>query len=221
MVDPVPAGRLAALRRRRRGGAPGLADQPAADGRPADRRGDPRRRGQLRDRLPRSGPKVFSREDSWLLNKKHLHEAHEFYEQYGGKTIILARFMPIVRTFAPFVAGIGKMNYARFAALQRHRRRRLGPLFLLGRLVVRRPRGRPEELRAGDPRHHRRSRSCPRSSSCAESWLTQPPAAQGDTRVPTTPRMPTWRSRASIDSRIRCADVVPVSETMETCARRT
>jgi membrane-associated protein len=63
----------------------------------------------------RLGPRVFSREDSWLLNKKHLLEAHRFYEQYGGKTIVLARFMPIVRTFAPFVAGIGKMNYARFA----------------------------------------------------------------------------------------------------------
>jgi membrane-associated protein len=63
----------------------------------------------------RLGPKVFSREDSWLLNRKHLNEAHRFYEQYGGKTIILARFMPIVRTFAPFVAGIGEMNYARFA----------------------------------------------------------------------------------------------------------
>jgi membrane-associated protein len=63
----------------------------------------------------RIGPRVFSYEDSWLLNKKHLDEAHRFYEQYGGKTIILARFMPIVRTFAPFVAGIGAMKYARFA----------------------------------------------------------------------------------------------------------
>jgi membrane-associated protein len=63
----------------------------------------------------RLGPKVFAREDSWLLNKKHLLAAQRFYEQYGGKTIILARFMPIVRTFAPFVAGIGRMNYARFA----------------------------------------------------------------------------------------------------------
>jgi membrane-associated protein len=62
----------------------------------------------------RIGPKVFSREDSWLLNKKHLKEAQRFYDNYGGKTIILARFMPIVRTFAPFVAGIGKMSYARF-----------------------------------------------------------------------------------------------------------
>ncbi len=62
------------------------------------------------------GPKVFAREDSWLLNRKHLLEAHAFYEQYGGVTIFLARFMPIIRTFAPFVAGIGKMSYARFAA---------------------------------------------------------------------------------------------------------
>jgi membrane-associated protein len=63
----------------------------------------------------RIGPRVFSREDSWLLNKKHLNRAHEFYEKYGGITIILARFVPIVRTFAPFVAGIGKMSYRRFA----------------------------------------------------------------------------------------------------------
>ena len=63
----------------------------------------------------RIGPKVFTRENSKLLNKKHLLRAQEFYEKYGGKTIILARFVPIVRTFAPFVAGIGKMGYAKFA----------------------------------------------------------------------------------------------------------
>ncbi len=62
------------------------------------------------------GPKVFTKEDSLLLNKDHLNKAHAFYEKYGGKTIILARFIPIIRTFAPFVAGIGKMTYFHFAS---------------------------------------------------------------------------------------------------------
>jgi membrane-associated protein len=62
------------------------------------------------------GPKVFHREGNRFLNKKHLQRTHEFYEQYGGKTIIIARFVPIVRTFAPFVAGIGSMTYSRFLA---------------------------------------------------------------------------------------------------------
>ena len=63
----------------------------------------------------RVGPKVFTSETSRLLNKQHLLRTQAFYEKYGGKTIILARFMPIIRTFAPFVAGIGQMRYARFA----------------------------------------------------------------------------------------------------------
>jgi membrane-associated protein len=60
------------------------------------------------------GPKVFTREDSFLLRKKHLDKASEFFAKYGGRAIILARFVPIVRTFVPFVAGVGKMNYSRF-----------------------------------------------------------------------------------------------------------
>jgi membrane-associated protein len=64
----------------------------------------------------RLGPKVFTAENSLLLSKKHLLRTQEFYERYGGKTIIIARFIPIVRTFAPFVAGIGQMRYPRFFA---------------------------------------------------------------------------------------------------------
>lgn len=60
------------------------------------------------------GPKVFYKENVRFLNKKHLERTHEFYERYGGKTIIIARFIPIIRTFAPFVAGIGSMTYWRF-----------------------------------------------------------------------------------------------------------
>lgn len=60
------------------------------------------------------GAKVFSRENSKLFNKKYLTKTEEFYEKYGGKTIIIARFVPIVRTFAPFVAGIGSMKYSVF-----------------------------------------------------------------------------------------------------------
>lgn len=62
----------------------------------------------------RLGPRVFRAESSWLLNKKHLLRTQHFYEKHGGKTIFLARFVPIVRTFAPFVAGIGQMQYRRF-----------------------------------------------------------------------------------------------------------
>jgi membrane-associated protein len=60
------------------------------------------------------GPKVFSKEKSRFFNRDYLDRTHRFYERYGGKTIIIARFIPIIRTFAPFVAGIGRMTYLRF-----------------------------------------------------------------------------------------------------------
>lgn len=60
------------------------------------------------------GPKVFHREEVRFFKKEYLIRTHDFYERHGGKTIIIARFIPIIRTFAPFVAGIGEMTYLRF-----------------------------------------------------------------------------------------------------------
>ncbi len=60
------------------------------------------------------GVKLFTREDSIIFHKDHLRRAENFYEKYGGKTIVLARFLPVIRTFAPIVAGAGKMNYRQF-----------------------------------------------------------------------------------------------------------
>lgn len=63
-----------------------------------------------------AGPRIFTREDSLFFHKDHLQKAQAFYEKHGGKTIIIARFMPIVRTFAPVVAGVGRMQYPSFLA---------------------------------------------------------------------------------------------------------
>jgi membrane-associated protein len=62
------------------------------------------------------GPRVFSQETGRFLRREHLERTRRFYERYGGRTVIIARFMPIVRTFAPFVAGVGAMSYPRFLA---------------------------------------------------------------------------------------------------------
>src|SRR6266542_290800 len=62
------------------------------------------------------GPKVFHWEQSRFFNRKALERAHAFYERHGGKTIVITRFVPILRTFAPFVAGIARMTYVRFTA---------------------------------------------------------------------------------------------------------
>ncbi|HEY9516139.1 MAG TPA: VTT domain-containing protein [Gemmatimonadaceae bacterium] len=61
-----------------------------------------------------AGPKIFTRDNSIFFNRKHLGRAHAFYEKHGGKTIVLARFMPIIRTFAPVVAGVADMHYRTF-----------------------------------------------------------------------------------------------------------
>jgi membrane-associated protein len=62
----------------------------------------------------KAGKKLFNKENSWLFNKDHLLKAEKFYEEHGGKTIILARFTPVIRTFAPIVAGAGNMHYGKF-----------------------------------------------------------------------------------------------------------
>jgi membrane-associated protein len=64
----------------------------------------------------RTGPRIFRKEESRWFSRKHLLRTREFYERHGGKTIVLARFIPIIRTFAPVVAGVGQMEYRRFLA---------------------------------------------------------------------------------------------------------
>ncbi|MEO8402155.1 MAG: DedA family protein [Gammaproteobacteria bacterium] len=77
-----------------------------------------------------TGPKVFRSGNSWIFNKKHIENAHTFYERYGGKAIIIARFIPIIRTVVPFIAGVGSMTYRHFFIYNL-----LGALLWIGGLV--------------------------------------------------------------------------------------
>jgi membrane-associated protein len=77
------------------------------------------------------GPRVFRNHNSLLLNPQHLQRAQEFYHRHGAKTVMIGRFLPIIRTFAPFVAGIGRMPYARFLAYSV-----LGTLLWVGSFVL-------------------------------------------------------------------------------------
>jgi len=62
----------------------------------------------------RTGPKIFSRQDSLFFKQDYIRQTQAFYDRYGGKTLVMAKFVPIVRTFAPFMAGVGRMRYTRF-----------------------------------------------------------------------------------------------------------
>ena len=62
------------------------------------------------------GPRLFTKEDSFFFNKNHIQRSREFYEKYGPRAILLARFMPIIRTFVPIIAGVGQMKYPKFVA---------------------------------------------------------------------------------------------------------
>ena len=79
----------------------------------------------------RAGEALYRREDSLLFKKRHLERAHDFYEKYGGKTVILARFVPIIRTFCPPVAGAARMSYTRYLAYDI-----FGGFFWVGTLVL-------------------------------------------------------------------------------------
>ena len=100
------------------------------------------------------GPRVFTEHSRWL-KREHLLRTQRFYEVHGGKTVVLARFVPIIRTFAPFVAGVGRMRYPRFLAFDVGGGYPVGLEFWAARLLLRQHADHQGELRARD---HRRDR---------------------------------------------------------------
>jgi membrane-associated protein len=101
------------------------------------------------------GPKVFHWEQSRFFNRSALEKTHAFYEKHGGKTLVISRFLPLFRTFAPFVAGIGAMSYGKFTFFNLIGGIGLGRLADAGGLLVRQPAVDSAESDAGDRGDHR------------------------------------------------------------------
>ena len=155
----------------------------------------------------RVGPALFRRPDSRFFKQANVDKAHEFFEKHGPRAIVLARFVPIVRTFTPITAGVSRDGLPHLRAVERHRRHALGLRRHVARLLPRSGRRDRAEPRARHPHRGRRSPACRSPSSCSRrtgrsgtpwsaTWRTtssSPISASWSTR----PATPTASSRAS------------------------